>query len=277
MGLEEFAPSQQIPWVAFGLTLVAGLATGIGSLMALVAKRTNTNFLCTSLGFSAGVMLYVSFMEILPEAQRELARHWGERARMLGMTLAFFGGIALIALIDLLIPAKDNPHELRGVEDMEGNGNGGGTESLRRSGVLVALSLTLHNFPEGVAVFASAMRDLSVALPIVIAIAIHNIPEGIAVSVPVFHATDSRRKAFLASFLSGLAEPLGAVVAYLFLIPFWSPLVNGAVLAVVAGIMVYISLDELLPTAEKYGKHHLSIMGLVAGMIVMALSLLLFI
>jgi ZIP family zinc transporter len=261
--------------VAFGLTLIAGLATGIGSLIALMSKRTNTKFLCASLGFSAGVMLYVSFMELLPEAKEELTQLFGDKMGTLSLLLAFFGGMGLITLIDCLIPGSNNPHELKGVEEMNKPKNK--QKSLHRIGIIVALSLAIHNFPEGIAVFTSALNGLLVAIPITIAIAIHNIPEGIAVSVPIYYATGNKRKAFWLSFLSGLAEPLGALIAYFFLIPFWSPLVNGIVLAAVAGIMVYISLDELLPTAEKYGEHHISISGLIAGMIMMALSLFLFI
>jgi ZIP family zinc transporter len=265
---------QHTIWVAFGLTAIAGLSTGVGSLIALVAKRTNTVFLCASLGFSAGVMLYVSFMEMIPTAKEELTAYFGGKAGMLSLLSAFFGGMGLIALIDFLIPETTNPHEAQSVEDMDKPC--GTNRSLHRAGVVTALSLAIHNFPEGVATFASALNGLSAAIPITVAIAIHNIPEGIAVSVPIFHASGSRRKAFWLSFLSGLAEPAGALIAYLFLMPFWSPLVNGLVLAAVAGIMVYISLDELLPTAEKYGKHHISISGMIAGMIVMAISLFLF-
>ena len=260
--------------LAFGLTMIAGLATGIGSLIALIAKRTNTKFLCASLGFSAGVMLYVSFMELIPEAKVALIQHFGTKTGALGLLLAFFGGMGLIMLIDFLIPEPNNPHELQGIEEMNQPDT---RQKLHRIGLVVALSLSIHNFPEGIATFTSALNGLSVAIPITIAIAIHNIPEGIAVSVPIYHATGNKRKAFWLSFLSGLAEPLGALVAYFFLMPFWSPMVNGIVLASVAGIMVFISLDELLPTAEKYGKHHISIAGLIAGMIVMAVSLFLFV
>ena len=267
--------SEHTIWVAFGLTLIAGLSTGIGSVLALLSKRTNTKFLCASLGFSAGVMLYVSFMELLPEAKAEFVLHYGAKTGTLGLLLAFFGGIGLITLIDFLIPGANNPHELQGVEEMKKPDSQ--QKSLHRVGLVVALSLAIHNFPEGIATFTAALGGLSVAIPITFAIAIHNIPEGIAVAVPIYHATGNRRKAFWFSFLSGLAEPLGALIAYLFLMPFWSPLVNGIVLASVAGIMIYISLDELLPTAEKYGEHHISISGLIAGMIIMALSLFLFI
>jgi len=268
--------SEHTIWLAFGLTAIAGLSTGIGSLIALIAKRTNTKFLCASLGFSAGVMLYVSFMEIIPIAKGELVSYFGEKTGMLSLLLAFFGGMGLIALIDLLIPSPNNPHEPQGIEDMQNADSR--QKSLHRVGIIVSLSLVIHNFPEGIAAFTTAMtNELSVAIPITIAIAIHNIPEGIAVSVPIFHSTGNRRKAFWLSFLSGLTEPLGALAAYLFLMPFWSPLINGIIMAAVAGIMVYISVDELLPTAEKYGEHHISISGLIAGMIIMALSLFLFI
>lgn len=256
---------------AFALTSIAGLSTGIGSLIALLAKRTNTNFLCASLGFSAGVMIYVSFMEMLPTAKLELASVYGDKQGVLYLILAFFSGIALINLIDFLIPKSFNPHEIQGVEDMDKRG------SLKRTGLIVAISIAIHNFPEGIATFTSALGSLDVAIPITVAIAIHNIPEGIAVAVPIYHSTGSRKKAFWFSFLSGLAEPLGALVAYFFLMQFWTPQLNGLILAIVSGIMIFISLDELLPSAEKYGKHHISIMGLIAGMFVMAFSLYLFV
>ena len=144
-------------------------------------------------------------------------------------------------------------------------------------GKFTALAIAIHNFPEGLATFVSALTDMKIAIPIAIAIAIHNIPEGISVSVPIYYATGSKKKAFLYSFLSGMAEPVGALVGYFFLRSIFSDLSFGIIFAMVAGIMVFISLDELLPAAEKYGEHHLSIYGLILGMIVMAVSLLLFI
>ena len=254
----QFETSQVL--LAFALTLFAGLATGIGSLVAFVAKRTNTRFLSLSLGFSAGVMVYISFMELMPEA--------GKVLNDLQLVLSFFGGIGLIAIIDFLIPEDENPHEIHLAEDMEKN------VRLKRMGIMIALSIAIHNFPEGVAAFMSGMNSLDVGIPIALAIAIHNIPEGIAVSVPIYHSTGSRRKAFWYSFLSGLAEPVGALVAFLILLPFWNPMLEGVVLASVSGIMVYISIDELLPGAERFGRHHLSILGFIAGMAVMAVSLL---
>lgn len=237
----------------------------------MLARKTNTKFLCISLGFSAGVMLYVSFMELLPQALHELSTEWGEKTGTLYMLIAFFGGIALIALIDLLVPQAANPHEVQGVEDMHKKGK------LKRVGVMVALSIAIHNFPEGIATFTSALVSMEIAIPIAVAIAIHNIPEGIAVAVPIYHSTGSKSKAFWYSFTSGLAEPAGALIAYLFLLPIWSVTVNGAVLAAVSGIMIFISLDELLPTAEKFGEHHLAVWGMIAGMLLMAASLFMFI
>ncbi|MDL2207741.1 zinc transporter ZupT [Desulfovibrio sp. OttesenSCG-928-F20] len=272
---------------AFSLTLLAGLATGIGSCIAFLAKRTNTRFLCLSLGFSAGVMLYVSFVEILVEARHTLSGAYGDVAGSWMTVLAFFGGIAFIAAIDKLVPGNDNPHEMRLVEEMQECVNRpthmerqecmgeDGLSRLRRTGVFTALAIGIHNFPEGLATFTMALNEPATGIAIAVAIAIHNIPEGIAVSVPMYYATGSRTKAFTWSFLSGLAEPLGALVGFLLLMPFFTPALFGMLFAGVAGIMVFISLDELLPAAEQYGEHHLCIYGLIAGMGVMALSLLL--
>lgn len=260
---------------AFLLTLFAGLSTGIGSAIAFFAKRTNTKFLSISLGFSAGVMIYVSMVEIYFKAQESLIGSLGEQLGSWVNVLSFFGGMLLIAIIDKFIPSAENPHEIRGVEDL--NIKEPSKDSLMRMGLFTALAVGIHNFPEGLATFVSALQDPKIAIPIAIAIAIHNIPEGIAVSVPIYYATGSKRKAFLYSFLSGLAEPVGALVGYLILMPFMNDTIFGILFASVAGIMVFISLDELLPSAQRYGEHHLSIFGMMAGMAVMALSLLLFI
>ncbi|MBK9797411.1 MAG: zinc transporter ZupT [Holophagaceae bacterium] len=261
--------------LAFGLTLFAGLSTGIGSAIAFFARHTNTRFLSVSLGFSAGVMLYVSFIEILPKAQASLSVLYGPRGGAWATTLAFFAGIALIALIDQLVPRAENPHEAHRIEEL--HEDPAGRTALARTGLFMALAIAIHNFPEGLATFMATMQEPRLGLPIAAAIAIHNIPEGIAVSVPIYYATGSRRKALGYSFLSGLAEPAGAVLGYFLLHSLVSEALFGLVFAAVAGIMVFISLDELLPTAEKYGKHHHCIGGLVAGMAVMALSLLLLI
>lgn len=272
---------------AFMLTLFAGLSTGVGSLIAFFAKKTNKKFLSISLGFSAGVMIYVSMIEIFVKAQDALTAELGEKPGAVWTVVAFFCGMFLIALIDKLIPSGENPHEPRNViADCEGCGEceicvkeqkaKREKEKLMRTGLFTALAIAIHNFPEGMATFVSAFQDPSIAIPIVAAIAIHNIPEGIAVSVPIYQATGSKRRAFLYSFVSGFAEPVGALIGWLVLIPIMSDMVYGIIFAGVAGIMVFISIDELLPAAREYGEHHLSVYGMIAGMMVMAASLLLF-
>ena len=253
-------------FLAFALTLIAGLSTGIGSCIAFFAKHTNRKFLSISLGFSAGVMIYVSMIEIFVKAQDSLVSELGKIAGNWVTVGSFFGGMLVIAIIDKLIPSEENPHELKSVEDE--NKKPPKHSKLMRMGVFTALAIAIHNFPEGLATFVSAMQEPSVA--------IHNIPEGIAVSVPIYQATGSKMKAFLYSFLSGLAEPVGALIGWLILMPIMNNVVFGVIFAGVAGIMVFISFDELLPAAREYGEHHLSIYGLISGMVVMAISLLLF-
>jgi len=285
----------------FLLTLFAGLSTGIGSLIAFAAKKTNKRFLSLSLGFSAGVMIYVSMIEIFAKAKISLITELGEKGGSWATVAAFFGGIFLIAIIDKVIPSEENPHEAKQViadckhtkgekcrdcaakedcetkeECMAEQADMPQKSKLMRMGVFTALAIAVHNFPEGLATFVSALQDPSIAIPIVAAIAIHNIPEGIAVSVPIYQATGSRKKAFFYSFISGLAEPVGALIGWLILMPVMSDVVFGIIFAGVAGIMVFISVDELLPAAREYGEHHISIYGLIAGMMVMAVSLLLF-
>lgn len=271
--------------LAFGLTLIAGLSTGIGSVIAFFAKKTNKKFLSVSLGFSAGVMIFVSMIEIYQKAQEALVADLGEKPGAWLTAIAFFGGIFLIAIIDKLIPSAENPHEPSNVlADCESCGDcevcvkerKKEKNKLMRMGVFTALAIAIHNFPEGMATFVSALQEPELAIPIVAAIAIHNIPEGISVSVPIYQATGSRKRAFLYSLLSGLAEPIGALVGWLILVPIMSDAVYGIIFAGVAGIMVFISVDELLPSAREYGEHHLSIYGMISGMMVMAVSLLLF-
>lgn len=266
--------------LAFGLTLMAGLATGVGSVLAFFTSSTNTKFLSLALGFSAGVMIYVSMIEIFFKAQEALVGALGEVGNWLTV-IGFFGGMLLIALIDRFIPKQGNPHELKKVEEMENSHDvkkdPKKDPNLLKMGTFTALAIAIHNFPEGIATFTSAIQDPGLGIAIAIAIAIHNVPEGIAVSVPVYFATGDKKKAFKLSFLSGLSEPVGALVAYLFLMPFLNDIMFGIIFAAVAGIMVFISLDELLPAAKKYDEAHISIYGLIGGMAVMALSLLLFI
>jgi len=259
---------------AFMLTLFAGLATGIGSLMAFFSKNFNPRFLAGSLGFSAGVMIYVSLVEIFFKAKTSLTGIYGDKMGYWYTVIAFFSGIAIIAIIDKLVPSYENPHEIhKATKDIN---QAPDDQRLMRMGLFSALAIGIHNFPEGLATFVAGLQNPTMGVSIAIAIAIHNIPEGIAVAVPIYYATKSRTKAFTHSFLSGLAEPVGAIVGYFILSTFFAPATFGVIFAGVAGIMVYISLDELLPTAEEYGEHHVAIFGLIAGMAVMAVSLVLF-
>lgn len=276
--------------LAFVVTLFAGLATGVGGLIAFFAKKTNTKFLSAALGFSAGVMIYVSFTEILEKSRESLISELGESMGLWVSIVAFFGGMLIIALIDKLVPSFENPHTMHSQSDIEelrldsnavdiGYDNKERIEDkakLYRMGMMSALAIAIHNFPEGLATFTATLKDPSLGVPIAVAIAIHNVPEGIAVSIPIFYATGSKRKAFLYSFLSGLAEPVGAIVGFLLLSRLFNEMTFGILFGVVAGIMVYISLDELLPASEEYGEHHVSIYGLISGMILMAVSLALF-
>lgn len=263
------------------LTLFAGLSTGIGSLIAFFAHKTNTKFLSFSLGLSAGVMIYVSFVELFIEAKHTLIEYYQSPTIGYGMTvLYFFIGMAIIALIDRLVPSYENPHEIRSIEDMNAISDSEiqekvKTSKLKRAGIMAAIAIAIHNFPEGIATFMSAVNNIQLGIAISVAIAIHNIPEGIAVSIPIYYATGSKRKAFWLSFLSGLSEVIGGLLAYFILMPYITPQLLGGIFASVAGIMVYISLDELLPTSEAYGEHHISLYGILTGMLIMALSLIL--
>ncbi|HED6846914.1 TPA: zinc transporter ZupT, partial [Campylobacter coli] len=272
-------------------TLFAGFSTAIGSIIAFFSRKDDLRVLSLGLGFSAGVMIYISFMEILPTALKDFKNHYDSHwAELLGLA-CFFGGILISLLIDKLIPEDVNPHEPK--EDLSElkicplpqKGQNPpkfhpgeklhqiNTKALKRTGIFTALAIAIHNFPEGFATFISSLDNLTLGIAIAIAVAIHNIPEGLAVSLPIYHATGDKKKAFIYSALSGFAEPLGAFVGALILLPFIGDLTLAISFAVIAGIMVFISLDELLPAAKTYDKAHDSLYGLIAGMAIMALSL----
>ncbi|MBR2298389.1 MAG: zinc transporter ZupT [Bacteroidales bacterium] len=257
--------------LALTLTIIAGLSTGLGGAIIIFTKKLSNKFLAASLGFSAGVMIFISLVEIFSEAQGSMVALYGEKMGYLYTLLAFFGGMGIIALIDNLVPSGENPHEMNTIS-LESSGN----KNLMRLGVFSAIAIAIHNFPEGMATFVSTMENPQAGISIAIAVAIHNIPEGIAVAIPIYYATNSRGKAIGNSFLSGVAEPVGGLLGYFILAAIFKESFLGIILAAVAGIMVYISLDELLPTAEKYGKHHVAIIGVIAGMAFMGFSLLFF-
>ena len=282
-------------YVVFALLLstLAGFSTWIGSIIVFFMYRPKKWLLSLILGFSAGVMVYISFAELLKTAIDQIG--------LLNANLGFFAGIILIALMDLVIPheykaerVEDSPlassldlsasKELgrRGFrwgapdETQGGMGARRGSRDLLRTGILTALGIAIHNFPEGLITFSSAVGgDIKHGIIVAVAVALHNIPEGVSVSIPVLAATGSRKRAFMYSFFSGLAEPVGGVLGFLILRPFLTPFVLSLLLAFAAGIMVYISLDELLPAAHEYGAPHIAITGIGVGMLFMAISLIL--
>ena len=267
------------------LTLIAGSATGIGGALVLFKKKLSSNFLAGSLGLSAGVMIFISLAELYPEAQAEVMGITPGAHGKTFVLIAFFVGMGIITLIDFLIPEYENPHEAPGlslgektaaVDVLEHTGN---AAALKKLGIMSALAIAIHNFPEGVATFIGALNNQEMGAGITFAIALHNIPEGIAIAIPIYYATRNKAKALLYATLSGLSELLGALLCILITSVFGIELTGDSmafplILSAVAGIMIYISLDELLPTAEKYGKHHIAIGGVVAGMAIMAISLL---
>ena len=267
------------------LTLIAGAATGIGGALVLFKKKLSSNFLAGALGLSAGVMIFISLAELYPEAQSLVADITTVKQGKTLVLIAFFVGMGIITLIDFLIPEYENPHEAPGlsltdktaaVDMLEHTGN---AAALKKLGIMSALAIAVHNFPEGIATFIGALNNPEMGGGITFAIALHNIPEGIAIAIPIYYATKSKGKALLYATLSGLSELLGAILCIAITMVFdidmsGSSIAFPLVLSAVAGIMVYISLDELLPTAEKYGKHHIAIGGVVVGMAIMAVSLL---
>ncbi len=254
--------------IALLLTIFAGMATGIGSIISLFTKRTNQRFLSYALGFSAGVMIYISFVEMFAKSQEYLIGSMGEISGVWYSCGAFFLGMALIMLIDNLIPSPES--------ELTASKAGVHNATLQRTGMLMALAIGIHNFPEGLATFTSALDDVSLGVAIAVAIAIHNVPEGIATSVPIYYATGNKKKAFFISVLSGLTEPLGALLGYLLLRPFLNDTAYGIIFGLIAGIMVYISIEELIPMAREYDKGNSMIFGAIFGMVVMAVSLIMF-
>lgn len=245
--------------IPFLLTLMAGLSTVAGSLIFLNHIFCKRSFLGFFLGLSAGVMIYLSFSELMPYSVKSLG--------FLKANIFFFIGIVLMALVDLFLPhhyLEEKMCRRYNIVDRR----------MLSTGLVVTLGLIIHNFPEGMAVFLSSFSDIKLGLLLALAITIHNIPEGIAVAAPIYHATQNKAKAIKYAFISGMAEPLGAIISYLLFKPYLSQNILSYVFSLVAGVMVYISFDELLPACfrDKYG--HRAILGVVTGMIIVFLSLL---
>lgn len=254
--------------IALLITLFAGLATAIGSVFAFVFKKDNLRALSVGLGFSAGVMIFLSFTDIIPAAGNMLKSTFPNNHEWV-VYGGFIIGILTAILIDYFIPDHIDEEELLAPDKINTN------KKIQRAGLLTAVAICIHNFPEGMATFLTASHDLTLGISVGLAIALHNIPEGIAVALPVYHSTGKKRYATLYAALSGISEPIGAVIGMLLLHIFLPQLMIGIAMAAVAGIMIYISFDTLLPLAKEFGDWHLSMVGIISGMLFIWVSLLL--
>lgn len=254
--------------IALLITFLAGLATAIGSIFAFVFKKDNLKALSVGLGFSAGVMIFLSFTDIIPAASNLLKYEFPNKHEWI-VYCGFIIGILTAVLIDYFVPDHIDEKELMHPDVVSID------KRMQRAGLLTAVAIFIHNFPEGMATFLTASHNLTLGISVGLAIAIHNIPEGIAVALPIYHSTGKKRYATLYAALSGISEPIGAIIG-MFLIHFFMPqIMVGLAMAAVAGIMIYISFDTLLPLAKEYGNWHLSMVGIISGMLFIWVSLLL--
>ena len=263
---------------AFSLTLLAGISTAFGAFLAFFKTKDETRILSFGLGFSGGVMVYLSFVEILPKSIDFFSRIDLGNAESLGI-LCFFVGMILAFGIDILIPKDVNPHELKSQNEVyceldSRESHISRNRAIKRTAIFTAIAITIHNFPEGFATFISAMDSFAFGVSIAVAVAIHNIPEGLAVSLPIYYATGDKRQALKLTLLSGLSEPLGAIVGYFILAPILGEATLAISFGIIAGIMVFISIDSLLPNSKLSTKGHESVAGVFFGMGIMAISLL---
>ena len=259
--------------IAFSLTMLAGLTTAIGGAIAFITKKDNLKVLSLGLGFSAGVMIFISLVDIIPEANNMLRDHFSNNYQWLVFG-GFLLGLLISVAIDYFLPDHVDANELLDPDAPEEN-NHYKHYKLKRAGMLTAIAICIHNFPEGMATFLTTTQNITLGISVAIAIAIHNIPEGIAVALPIYHSTGKKRYAMLYAALSGITEPIGALVGMMLFGLFLPHIFVGCLMSGVAGIMTYISFDTLLPLAKEYGNWHLSIVGIMSGIIFIWLSLIL--
>lgn len=263
--------------IAFGLCAGAAAATMIGCFSIFMTKSgPSPRLLAFGLAFAGGAMVYVSLVEIFQKSYASFGESYLDKSAYGYATLALFAGVGLVLLLDKLIP---NPHHALADKDVghvHAHGHDHHHYDIKKIGLLAAAAITAHNFPEGMATFFAALDNPAVGGSLAFAIAIHNIPEGVSIAIPVYHATGSRKKAVLACLISALAEPVGALLGYVVLQPFLSPTVYGVIFGVIAGVMVFLALDELLPSAKRYSRGHEAVYGIISGMALLAISLVLF-
>jgi ZIP family zinc transporter len=253
---------------ALWITLLAGAATSLGILTTYFSSPGNKKFLSFSLGFSAGVMIFISFFRILDKVKQKMIHHYGEDTGNWYVIIGFFVGVVFIVFFERWI------HHYK--EKKIKNFHEGTPTHLKYLGYFTALAISIHNFPEGFATFAAYLEDPQVGVSVALAVAIHNIPIGIAISVPIYYATKQRKRAFWIASATGAVGPLGAILGYLFLMPYMNEISFAFMMAIVAGILVVVAIDELLPTARSYGDHHIAVYGMIVGMFAMALAIMSF-
>ena len=254
------------------MTLLAGLATLIGGFITFLVNKNNLKVLSLGLGFSAGVMIFVSFTEILSTAENLLKDYYPVDYHWI-MFWGFIAGVVISKLIDEFVP--DHIEEEDFLEDDCGTEACKRKHKIKRAGILTAIAIAVHNFPEGLGTFLVSSQNLVIGSSVALAIALHNIPEGIAVALPIYHATGKKRYAMWYAFWTGITEPLGAIIGLVLLHWFLPQVFVGFFLAAVVGIMIYISFDTLLPLSHEYGDWHYAIAGVMSGIIVIWASILL--
>lgn len=260
---------------AFSLTLLSAFFMLIGAFIGVATKRDNSKTLCLALGFSGGIMLYLAFTEILPKANENIQSVFPGTKGYLITILSFFSGMVFLSLFNTFLNHRhESLEENRDSEKTNFFSQGNSMDCLYKMGVFSAISIGIHNFPEGITTFISALKDPILGITVAIAIGIHNLSVGMAIAIPIYFSSGNRKAAIAYTFLSSLTSPIGALMAYLFFLKFLNELIFGILFGVVSGIMVFICLDEILPTAEKFGKHHLVISGIISGMLVISLSII---
>jgi len=236
---------------SFLLTILAGLSTMIGTI-PIFLKRRSENLLISSLGFAAGVMVTISISDLLPSSFSSLMESFVFLPAFLIASICLCLGVVFSFSIDKYLP-----------QDTFNYGK------LYHVGIISCLAIIMHNIPEGIITYLTSTADFRLGITLALAIALHNIPEGISISVPIYYSTGSRKRALFYTFISGISEPFGAVLAALFLAPFVNATIMGILYAFIAGIMIHISIYELLNESCSYNKIFLTILSFIFGSIFM--------
>lgn len=232
---------------SFLLTFFAGFSTMIGTI-PIFLKRQSEKILIASLGFASGVMITISMTDLLPSAFSSLLESYVFFPTFLIVAICFSIGVIFSFSVDHFLPQEKMQYG-----------------KLYQVGLISCLAIIMHNIPEGIITYLTSEANLHLGITLALAIALHNIPEGISISVPIYYSTGSRKKALFYTFVSGISEPFGAFLACVFLAPFVSPFVMGLLYAFIAGIMVHISIYELLPEACSYHKYKTTILSFLFG------------